>query len=154
MSSSQCELTVQRAPRREDLDNAVKGAHDTIVENVKGFESIPDGNFRAFEKIAELAPQLTSKTTLPANYTQYLANIKRRTRKLATDKGFIAKLTDDQILAVANAVAERQKHIKTYIECLLADRTEGHITEEEKRIQEEEIKDALNLTLKEMFTDR
>jgi hypothetical protein len=63
MSSSQCELTVQRAPRREDLDNAVKGAHNIIVDNVKGFELIGNGNFRAFEFIAALSPQLMSQTT-------------------------------------------------------------------------------------------
>jgi hypothetical protein len=47
----------------------------------------------------------------------------------------------------------RQKHIETYVERLLAHRTERQISEEEKRIQEERIKDALNLALKEMFTD-
>jgi hypothetical protein len=83
MSSSQCELTVQRAPRREDLDNAVKGAHNIIVDNVKGFELIGNGNFRAFEFIAALAPQLMSQTTNENNHTQCLANIKRRTRKFA-----------------------------------------------------------------------
>jgi hypothetical protein len=94
-----------------------------------------------------------SQTTNENNHTtQCLARIKRRTRKLAKGNGPVVKLTDEQIFAVADAVAERQQHIETYVEHLLAHRTEGHVSEKEKQLQKEEIKNELNLALKEKFT--
>jgi hypothetical protein len=105
---------------REQFDRDVKGAHDIIVASISGFERIQDGNFLAFNIIAGLAPELTSATANKNNRKNCLVRAKRRTNKLAADNHFVATLTDAQILAVADAVAQRRDHIESHVENLLA----------------------------------
>jgi hypothetical protein len=54
MSSSSRTTQADREQQWKDLMGTVDNAHATILENIKGFEALKDGNYAVFEKFAFL----------------------------------------------------------------------------------------------------
>jgi hypothetical protein len=94
----------------------VDNAHATILENIKGFEALKDGNYAVFEKFAFFVPALNMGLLLGIDLTRCHARINFDVHNLARANNLegVPEITGSQINDVAIALNDRQKAIVDY----------------------------------------